>query len=188
MNLRATTILWHRLDTPGHESARVFQTKSCWTLTGTAVFAHNAKPCRLNYLLKCDSEWHTLSAKITGWVGNETIGVNIAVDSDHHWQLNRKPCPYVTGCVDLDLNFSPLSNTLPIRRLNLAVGREANVRAAWLSFPSFKLEPLDQVYRRVKRSRYRYESLKPKFGAELEVDELGLVTNYPHFWKVDNIL
>ena len=187
MNLRARTVIWHRLDTPGHESARVFLTESRWTLTGTAVFVHARQPCRLNYLLKCDAEWQTLSAKIAGWVGDEVIGIDISVDSEHHWQLNKEQCTEVTGCVDLDLNFSPLTNTLPIRRLNLMVGQEANVRAAWLRFPSFKFEPLEQVYRRVKTSKYRYESAKGSFVADLEVDKAGLVTHYPNFWRVENI-
>jgi uncharacterized protein len=185
MNLRARTIIWHRLDTPGHESARVFLTKSRWTLTGTAVFANDRQPCRLNYLLKCDSQWQTLSAKIAGWVGDEAIGVDISVDSDHHWRLNKEECADVAGCIDLDLNFSPLTNTLPIRRLNLVVGHGANVRAAWLRFPSFKLEPLEQVYRRVKTSKYLYESAGGRFVAELEVDKAGLVIHYPNFWRVE---
>ena len=67
-------------------------------------------------------------------------------------------CPAVAGCVDLDLNFSPSTNLLPIRRLNLSVGQEAAVRAAWLRFPSFILEPLEQLYRRVDATTYRYES------------------------------
>ena len=186
MNLRVRTIIWHRLDTSGHESARVFLTKSRWTLTGTAVFVHDRQPCRLDYRLKCDSQWQTLSAKIAGWVGHKVIGVDISVDSEHHWQLNKEQCANVTGCIDLDLNFSPLTNTLPIRRLNLAVGHEARVRAAWLKFPSFKLEPLEQIYRRVKTSKYRYESVGNRFRADLEVDKAGLVIHYPNFWQVED--
>jgi hypothetical protein len=187
MNLRSRTIIWHRLDTPGHESARVFLTKSRWTLTGTAVFVHDRRPCRLNYLVKCDSQWQTLSARIAGWVGDEIIGVDISVDSELRWRLNKEDCDDVAGCVDLDLNFSPLTNTLPIRRLNLAVGHEARVRAAWLRFPSFKFEPLEQVYRRVKTSKYRYESAGGSFVVDLEVDKAGLVTHYPNFWRVENV-
>ena len=186
MNLRARTIIWRRLDMPGHESARMFLTKSRWTLTGTAVFVHGHEPCRLNYVMKCDSQWQTLSAKIAGWVGNEVIGVDISVDSDRRWWRNNEQCADVTGCMDLDLNFSPLTNTLPIRRLNLVVGRGANVRAAWLRFPSFKLEPLEQTYRRVKTSKYLYESAGGRFVAELEVDKAGLVIHYPNFWRVEH--
>src|SRR5882724_3267605 len=101
MKPRARTIIWHRLDTPGHESARMFLIKSRWSLTGTAVFVHDRQPCRLDYLLRCDSQWQTVSAKITGWVGEEVVAVDISADSDHHWRLNKKECVEVSGCIDL---------------------------------------------------------------------------------------
>jgi hypothetical protein len=180
------TIIWRRLDKPGHESARLFLLASRWHLAGTAVFVHERQACRLDYLLECDSQWQTLSGRIVGWVGDEMIGVNISVDSAQRWWLNGEQCTEVTDCIDLDLNFSPLTNLLPIRRLNLAVGQEASVRAAWLRFPSFKLEPLDQIYRRIEISKYRYESAGGRFVAELEVDDVGLVTHYPNFWRVES--
>jgi len=89
----------------------------------------------------------------------------------------------VTGCVDLDLNFSPSTNLLPIRRLNMAVGQQVEVRAAWLRFPSFRLEPLVQVYRRIDETRYRYESGGGTFITELRVNEAGFVTQYPNLWE-----
>jgi hypothetical protein len=113
------------------------------------------------------------------------IGVQIVIDSARRWWLNGKECAAVAGCSDLDLNFSPSTNLLPIRRLNLAVGQEASVRAAWLRFPSFKLEPLEQIYRRTGPSVYRYESAGGKFVTDLEVDEAGFVTDYPNVWRVE---
>ena len=87
--------------------------------------------------------------------------------------------------VDIDLNFSPSTNLLPIRRLGLAVGAEAPVTAAWLRFPSFALEPLAQTYRRLSIGAYRYESGGGAFTADLEVDDAGLVTRYPGFCEVE---
>ena len=181
MNSRIKTIIWRRLDIPGHESARVFLNESSWSLVGTAVFLHEQQPCRLNYLVRCDDQWRTTSAKIDGWVGSELVSVDISVDSNHNWQLNNQQCPNLKDCIDVDLNFSPLTNTLPIRRLNLAVGQEAEVRAAWLTFPDFKLEPLAQVYRRIGVSSYHYES--DGFAADLQVDEAGLVIHYSKLWQ-----
>src|SRR5438132_1248052 len=74
------------------------------------------------------------------------------------WRLNGTECPAVAGCIDVDLNWSPSTNLLPICRLGLAPGQEAGVRAAWLRFPSFTLEPLEQRYRRLDAATYRYES------------------------------
>lgn len=90
----------------------------------------------------------------------------------------------MAGCIDLDLNFSPSTNLLPIRRLGLAVGQEAAARAAWLRFPSFTLEPLDQRYRRIDAATYRYESAGG-FAADLAVDAAGVVTRYPGFCEVE---
>ena len=142
-------ILWRRLDVPGHESARVFFQNSCWHLAGTSVIAHDHQPCRLDYSITCDSTLHTLSAKVAGWVGDQVIEIEISVDAARSWQLNGNVCPKVAGCTDLDLNFSPSTNLLPIRRLELDITQEAEVRAAWLRFPSFKLEPLEQTYGRI---------------------------------------
>jgi hypothetical protein len=178
-------ILWRRLDLPGHESALIFHQTPHWHLQGTAVFSHDRHPCRLDYQIVCDSRWRTLSAKVAGWVGNSLIDVNLIVSPDGRWQLNEQDCPEVAGCVDLDLNFSPSTNLLPIRRLDMSVGQEMEVQAAWLRFPSFRLEPLIQVYRRVDEQRYRYESGGGRFVAELQVNAEGLVTKYSNIWEAE---
>ena len=179
------SILWRRLDRPGHESARLFLQHSYWHLIGTAVFAHNQQPCRLDYLVVCNAGWQTLSGRVTGWVGNETIEIELSVDATRRWRLNGTECPAVAGCIDLDLNFSPSTNLLPIRRLGLVIGQEAEVQAAWLRFPSFTLEPLEQLYRRLDVATYRYESAGGRFVTELQVSAVGLVIHYPNFWQVE---
>lgn len=97
----------------------------------------------------------------------------------------RRDHPTVAGCIDLDLNCSPSTDLLPIRRLNLAVGQEAQVKAAWLRFPSFELQPLSPVYRRIDESTYRHESGPGKFVVGLNVDPFGFVTSYQAFWQAD---
>jgi hypothetical protein len=178
-------ILWHRLDTPGHESARIFSRDSRWHLTGTAVFVHERQPCRLDYSIVCDAEWRTLSGQVAGWVGNEIVDLSISAGLDQEWLLDDTEFPIVAGCTDLDLNFSPSTNLLPIRRLNLAVGEEAAVRAAWLRFPSFTLEPLDQIYRRLDETTWRYESAGGSFVRDLTVNKEGFVTLYPGLWQAE---
>jgi hypothetical protein len=152
---------------------------------GTAVFAHNQQPCRLDYVVVCNAEWQTLSGRVAGWVGNETVELELSVDSVHRWRLNGIECPAVAGCIDLDFGFSPSTNLLPIRRLGLAIGQQAEVQAAWLRFPGFTVERLAQLYRRLDVATYRYESAGGKFVTELQVNEAGLVTGYPSFWQVE---
>lgn len=91
----------------------------------------------------------------------------------------------MAGSTDIDLNFSPSTNLLPIRRLNLAVGEAANVNATWLRFPSFQLELLPQQYRRLGEDIYRYESAGGQFVAELKVNSSGFVLDYPGIWQAE---
>lgn len=185
--MAAHTILWRGLSRPGYESARLSFENSLWRLTGASVFLHNQQPCRLNYEVVCDSEWNTVSARVAGWLETRTIEVELNVDADHYWRQNGKEIPGVRGAIDLDLNFSPATNLLPIRRLNLAIGEEAEVKAAWLRFAGFTLEPLHQVYRRISAGTYQYESANGEFKADLTVNEVGFVTEYPDFFTLEAI-
>jgi hypothetical protein len=179
------SILWRRLDLPGHEACRLIAAEDSWRVAGTAVFAFEGQACRLDYSVVCDRTWQTRSASVTGWVGDDTTAVEIQVQPGGRWWLNGVECGEVAGCIDVDLNFSPATNLLPIRRLALGVGQVAEVRAAWLRFPSFRLEPLVQSYRRVEQDRYRYESAGGRFAADLVVNEAGLVTSYGSLWTIE---
>ncbi len=169
------------------KSARVTHGAGMGLLAGTAVFSYNQQPCRLDYHVTCDTGWQTVAGHIAGWVGDTTIAIDIVIDSARRWWLNGAECPQVAGCTDLDLNFSPSTNMLPIRRLGLAVGQRAAVKAAWLRFPSFTFEPLEQVYQRVDDELYRYESADGAFVADLSVNHAGFVTTYPTIWECDAV-
>lgn len=154
-------------------------------LEGTAVFSHEGRACRLSYLIACDSGWSTLSGTVSGWVGNSLVKIEFLVDEQRRWKMNGVRQTQVDGCVDLDLNFSPSTNLLPIRRLNLEVGQSAEVKAAWLRFPSFVPEPFSQVYSRLDEFKYRYSSRDGEFVADLTVDDVGFPTVYPGLWEAE---
>lgn len=179
------SILWRTLHWPGHEWARIHFERGRWHLEGAAVLAHEGTPCRLDYRIVCDSGWRTLTCSVSGRVGERVVGVEIEAAPHGGWKMNGAEVPGVEGCADVDLNFSPSTNLLPIRRLDLDVGEEAPVRAAWLRFPSFALEPLEQTYRRVSETAYRYESAGGSFVREIRVNDAGLVTLYPGLWEAE---
>ena len=178
------TILWRGLVFPGHESCGLFFQDGEWHVRGTAVFSHEQAPCRLVYQIVCDESWQTRSAQVQGWLGKTCIDIQIKTD-EGRWWLNDVEQLDVVGCTDIDLNFSPSTNLLPIRRLGLAVGQSAEVNAAWLRFPSFNLERLPQQYRRLDENTYRYESAGGQFVAELKVDLSGFVIDYPGIWQAE---
>ena len=173
-------MLWQRNDVPGHDYARVERRESSWLLSGVALFRAEDLACRLAYSITCDSSWSTVAARVAGWAGPRQIDIDIAVEN-RQWTMNGVAYPDVRGCIDVDLNFSPSTNLLPIRRLQLRPGESASVSAAWLRFPGFTLERLDQTYTRTGDRTYRYES-RTGFVAEIVVDEDGLPISYGDIW------
>ena len=179
------SIVWRRLDTPGHEASRLWQDGAEWRVAGTAALVLEEQPCRLDYAVTCGADWRTRSATVTGWVGSEPVAVELKADDAGRWRLNGVEQPVVAGCLDVDLGFSPCTNLLPIRRLGLAVGEGADVRAAWLGFPGLELEPLPQRYTRTGPGSFRYESAGGSFVAALEVNPQGMVTRYGDLWQAE---
>lgn len=155
-----------------------------WRLEGAAAFAEDGVPAQLRYAIDCNAAWETERATVDGWVGDRRIGVTIDA-RDGTWHLNGAVNEEVHGCIDVDLNFSPSTNLLPIRRLRLPMGDSATVHAAWLRFPSFVLERLEQVYTRIADDRYAYRS--GNFEATLTVTADGFVTDYAGVWVAEDL-
>jgi hypothetical protein len=176
------SILWRRLDLPGHDAAQIAQVESGWLLSGAAVFAESSRPCRLEYAVSCDRSFVTTRCRVSGHVGNAVVQLELERSATGLWSIDGVAAPALTDCADVDLGFTPATNSLPIRRLALAVGDAAAVRAAWLAFPELTVEVLEQRYTRIASDRYLYESDGGNFRRELAVDETGFVLEYPGLW------
>ena len=177
-------VRWVRLDRPGREQSRLRRTPGGWTLSGDAVVEEGGRDFELAYEVVCDETWRTIMALVECRVAGDTL-VTTVHRTDGTWKLNGVEAFIDESCLDVDLAFTPATNALPIRRLNLAVGDSANVTAAWLTFPEFELRPLDQVYTRESPTAYRYASNGGAFERTLTVDGNGLVVDYPGLWRRD---
>ncbi|MDQ2068799.1 putative glycolipid-binding domain-containing protein [Natronospira bacteriovora] len=170
----------------GHEFASLVAREDVWELSGTVIFVHEGHPTRIDYLVICDSSWSTRSVNVSGMMGSERFTIDLEVDSDQSWKRNGVAQAEVFGCVDVDLGFSPSTNILPIRRLALDVDEKAEIKVAWLQFPSFELKSLTQVYHREGGNIYRYESGGGAFKSVLAVDDIGFVIDYPGLWRAES--
>ena len=179
------TILWRRLDQPGHDTAMLMQTAGGWQLSGVAVLAESDRPCRLEYEINCDSHWLTRRCSIHGYLGTNAVALEIERSGSGEWTVGGDLLATLTGCDDIDLGFSPATNLLPIRRLGLDVGATAVVRAAWVRFPELATELLEQAYTRLTADHYLYESAGGAFRRELIVDRTGFVSDYPGLWRAE---
>jgi uncharacterized protein len=194
-NSPVRTVLWQRIDSTGSEWCMLEREPEGWRLRGIVLVEVAAVPVLMQYAVALASDWSTRAVEIVMRSADviEPRELRLTVAPEQRWQIERGPSPdtampqddpmALQGLVDVDLGFSPVTNTLPIRRLEPAIGEAIAVTAAWVRFPELTIEPLPQRYIRLAERRYRYESAEGAFVAELEVDDLGLVTTYEGGWR-----
>ncbi len=137
-------VLWRRLDHDGHDACRFFETADGWTIDGSAVFEHEGRAASLSYRLLCDRGWASRSAHVRGWIGGHRFDLEVERDDDDAWRINGEIAPGLAGLKDLDLGFTPASNTNAIRRLDLSEGAEADSVAVWLDADDWTVKRLPQ--------------------------------------------
>ena len=167
---------WRRLDTPGSEYFRLSQTPDGWGLYGTVVVTLDNEPWRTMYTVRCQPGWNTYDVSVVTGSGGTTRELHLTADGGR-WRSDERPLSVLDGAIDVDLGVTPSTNTLPIRRLELEIGQEAELAVAWIRFPDLSVTRSDQRYTRLAEAIYRYES--GTFRRDIEVDEFGLVTTYP---------
>lgn len=179
---------WRRIDVPGREEASIEQTAHGWRLRGELEVEEGSVSAQLAYLIECERDWRTRRTIVTGWASGAPMRFEFGADGAGHWTLNGAPLPLVEGALDIDLGFTPATNLLPIRRLDLAVGERADVRTAWVRFPELRVEALEQSYQRDAARVFRYDALVDgeRFQARLETDEFGRVLHYEGLWEAES--
>jgi hypothetical protein len=108
--------------------------------------------------------------------------VRLDTDASGHWRIDGVAAPHLDGCLDVDLESSACTNTLPVHRLRLGVGQRAESPAAYVRAPHLDVERLEQQYVRVDdNGTQRYDYAAPAFDVEcrLVYDDSGLVVDYP---------
>ena len=175
-------VLWRRLDMEGHDACRYVETLGGWEIEGTAVFEHRGCAASLSYSLLCDSKWTSRSAVVSGWIAERQFELSIEREADTQWRINGILDASMTGLSDIDLGFTPASNTNVIRRLDLSEGSKAETVAVWLDTEDWTVKRLPQSYHRTGAHTFRYVSPEHDYHATLVIDDFGAVTSYPNLW------
>jgi uncharacterized protein len=174
---------WRRLDLPGRDTARLISTEAAHHLEGAAYFQDAGELVAITYVVTLARDWTTESAALRLMTRESRRRVRIVANRASPWTVHGRPMPAVSGCIDLDLAFTPATNLISIRRLALEVGQAADVTAAWFDFRAKTLAPLRQTYHRMSDREYAYSCPDLDFRAMLLVDDDGFVRRYPPLWE-----
>ena len=181
-------VLWRGTEEWLAEAASVDFTDSGMTASGTQLGAE-PHPYRLDYRLDAGEEFVTRSLQVEASGEGWTRSIELTHDGEGSWELQGEgvdpgDTEIVQGALDCDLEYSPLTNLMPVRRHSIDEREiEVDFLVAWVSVPDLGLRASRQRYEHVSRSDagaiVRFVSLDSDFSAELELDADGLVVDYP---------
>jgi hypothetical protein len=176
------TLRWQDATGCGLEHLSVEESGAGLQAEGVVIGAEGPAAC--HYAVACDEAFHArrLSVRMIG----EERGIILTSNGHGTWRINGTDIPELKGTIDIDFSCTPFTNTLPIRRLGLAIGRSAEIVAAYVAFPGLEIYPDPQRYTRIAARTFLYESIDTDFEAEITVDKHGFVLDYQGlFTRVD---
>jgi hypothetical protein len=130
------------------------------------------------------SSFVTRRALVRGRSGaRPASSVLIEGDGRGRWVVDGRHEPVLDGCLDVDLESSAMTNTLPLRRWDPESGREISAPAVYVRAQGLAVERLEQRYRRHDdgRTNIRVDYAAPafQFACRIVYDAHGLVVDYP---------
>jgi len=175
-------VCWTPWAGPGLEHLRLTEDAAGVLADGLVIGVAEGGPFRARYRVRCDAAWRVREVTVDPLDGRAPL--QLRADGAGAWTDGAGAAlPDLAGCIDIDLAFSPFTNTLPIRRLTFAVGEARVLTMAYIRAPELTTGPLQQRYTRLAADRYRYENVDDDFTAELPLDAAGLVLDYPGLFR-----
>lgn len=167
---------WATWDGDGEETTTILWENEGFTVSGQ-VGRENVQ-----YVLRLSPTWQVRQFLL--FRDLEEPDLWLATDGSGRWgEMNGAHRTELDGCYDIDLACTPFTNTLPIRRLPLHEGHAAELPVVYVDPETLGVRPDLQRYTRLGSHRWLFEQVESGFSAELEVDEHGLVLDYPALFR-----
>ena len=177
----ATDVGWTALQWPGTEHVVVSADADGYRAEGQLIMAEDGL-ATVRYSLACGPGWRFRAVTVSVTSAARAKTLTLARDGDGAWLADGRPRPDLGGCDDIDINCTPLTNTLPIRRLDWSAGEAHDIDVAYVSVPELEVRKARQRYTALGGgTAFRYES--GSFLADLTVDADGFVVDYPGIWR-----
>ncbi len=164
------SIRWRGLELQTLEHAHVMANGRDTRIRGAVI----GPDFGLFYRIKLDENGHTRTVRIERADGKV---LELFADGAGGWSDDRaEPIAALRGCIDVDIWPTPMTNALPIRRLEWT-DQPVRLAMAWIDATDLNFKRSEQIYTRLDTNRFRFQSAD--FEAVIETDEDGLVVDYP---------
>jgi hypothetical protein len=179
-------LMWRTIEASGFEHVRVDDSHPGWDVYDSMlVREHDNQVRRGGYTLILDKEFRTLEIRImVEQQPGSMAALHLLASGEGVWtDADERRIPELDGCIDVDIQWSPLTNTLPVRRLHLQPGEEREIEVAYIELPSLTLRRVTQRYTSLGDRSVRYATETRDFERELTLDADGFVIEYPDLFE-----
>jgi uncharacterized protein len=170
-----TNILWTGREYHSIENCLVTVDRNGADIRSVIVGTYQSKIYHVEYHIKTNANWETVFTEIKSRHSNKETHITLQSDGKGNWTLDGKKASAYTGCMDVDIPLAPFTNTLPVKRLNTAIGEQQQIKVIYLDLLEEQIKPVQQKYTRLSDTVYHYENVPNDFDADIMVDEFGLV-------------
>lgn len=190
MTVSVREYMWTPWDQPGYEHLRLHVDDGdggdgSIQADSQIVMIADDRVLRVSYRIELDASWCVRSTRIASeQPDGSVIGLVLQADGRGNWtDGGGMPLHELDGCVDVDIQATPFTNTLPIRRLALEPHQQETIRVAYVRVPSLDVSAEEQRYTGLADGRVRYESVETGFTRDLDVDRDGSVVTYDGLFR-----
>ncbi len=174
-----TNILWTGREYYSLENCLVKTNDSGSEINSVIIGQYEEKIYRVEYRIKTNPAWETLLVELHARHSNRQQDYIFKGDGKGNWIVNGKHAIAFNGCIDIDIPLTPFTNTLPIERLRLSKNEERQIKVIYFDILENHIRPVTQKYVCLSKTQFHYENIPNDFEATIEVDNLGLVVDYP---------
>lgn len=150
-----------------------------YEITSSIAGSYQGRLYSVAYTIYTNRLWQTTFFQLKTVLNGRRKVTSYRSDGAGNWELHGAPVAAFSGCIDIDIPLTPFTNTLPIRRLQMEAGDRQIIKVLYIDVLAGELKPVQQQYERLSPNTYRYQNVPNDFEAVIEVDDDGLVTDYP---------
>jgi hypothetical protein len=169
-------VRWATWDGEHHDTTTIRYENEGFTVSGVLTRE------RVEFVVRMSSAWQVRQFIL--FRDLEEPDLWLATDGSGRWgEMNGAHRTELDGCYDVLVLGSAFTNALPIHRLPLLEGHAAEVPVVCIDPETLEVEAVIHRYTRLAERRWRIETETVGSAIEVDVDEHGVVLDYPESFR-----
>ena len=177
-------IIWEGINDESVENCNVLTNEDGMEANATVSLLQDDYVCNIEYFVKINRQWESRYLKIVNCHEEGNKELELQRLPGNKWMVNGKEDAAYEGFDGIYISVTPFTNTFIINRKKLQEEESIKMRIIYIEPLEMRTEPIEVVYTKLTEREFEYQNLTTGYNVVLDVDENGLVTNYPGYFKM----